>query len=121
MLAAPARRALLLPIVWAWATAVAAAPPDADGRLTLRLRDAALSDVFYVLHDLTGQGYLVDGDVVGRADVEIVDATADEVDRALEGLGPAFSLPGPLRRVSPAGRDPAIPRSGVGDPISLAW
>ena len=43
-------------------------PAPARGALSLRLRDMDLADVFFVLHLLTGQGFLVDEDVRGRVE-----------------------------------------------------
>ncbi len=83
-------------------------PAPGPSRLTLRLRDVAVSAVLFILFRLTGQGYVVDGDVVGQLDVEIVDATPDAIERALEGAGLAFSGPGPIRRVTTAGETPSL-------------
>jgi len=94
-------------------------PAPGPSRLTLRLRDVPVSAVLFILFRLTGQGYVVDGDVVGQLDVEIVDATPDAIERALEGAGLAFSGPGPIRRVTTAGETPSLSRSGSGPPVSL--
>jgi tetratricopeptide (TPR) repeat protein len=90
-------------------------------RLTLRLRDVPLATVLHTLFRLTRQGYVGGGDLVGHMDVEIVDATADEVERTLEATGLAFSEPGKLRRVTLAAEPPTLDRSGSGHPISLDW
>jgi hypothetical protein len=75
------------------------------GPLHLRLRDVDLSDVFQVLHHVTGQGFVVDGDVQGRVSVDLAGL---DLERALSLLGKAgirVSPPGVLRRVSRADRD----------------
>jgi tetratricopeptide (TPR) repeat protein len=97
-------------------------PPEAPApRLTLRLRDVPLNTVLETLFRLAGQGYVTGGDLVGHVDVEIVDATADEVERTLEATGLTFSEPAKLRRVTLAGEQPTLDRSGAGHPISLEW
>jgi tetratricopeptide (TPR) repeat protein len=87
--------------------------------VTLRLRDAPLVDVLYSLFELTGQGYVVDADVVSRADVELTLVTPAEVGRALEQLGLSMSGEGRLRRVTAGTEPPALRLSGVGPPVSL--
>jgi hypothetical protein len=72
-----------------------------QGPLSLRLRDLDMTDVFSVLHGLTGQAFLVDGDVVGRVSVEMSRVTLEE---ALSGIAKSSDLrisdPGLVRRVS---------------------
>jgi hypothetical protein len=72
-----------------------------QGPLSLRLRDLDLTDVFSVLHGLTGQAFLVDGDVVGRVSVELNRVTLEE---ALAAIAKSSDLrvsdPGLVRRVS---------------------
>ncbi|MFI5184068.1 MAG: hypothetical protein ACHQNV_06700 [Vicinamibacteria bacterium] len=72
-----------------------------QGPLSLRLRDLDLTDVFSVLHGLTGQGFLVDGDVAGRVSVELNRVTLEE---ALAAIAKSSDLrvsdPGLVRRVS---------------------
>jgi hypothetical protein len=83
-----------------------------QGPLSLRLRDLDMTDVFSVLHGLTGQAFLVDGDVVGRVSVEMSRVTLEE---ALSNIAKSSDLrisePGLVRRVSlfrnaPAPADP---------------
>ena len=92
--------------------------PSPQGLLTLRLRDVDMADVFRVLHLLTGQGFVVDGDVVGRATVDLTKMTSEEVLQAIEKSGLDVQDAGPVRRVSlsrvPAARTPA----GAGGPAS---
>jgi hypothetical protein len=83
--------------------------PQGVGPLTLRLRDVDLADAFQVLHQLSGQPFLVDGDVVGRVSVELAHVSPDEALAALvKGSGLiATDLP-PIKRISrarPAPRD----------------
>jgi len=66
-----------------------------QGPLSLRLRDVDLTDVFAILHGLTSQAFLVDGDVVGRVSVELNRTTVEE---ALAAIAKATDL-----RVSEAG------------------
>lgn len=113
-----------LPLSWVAAvtfalglTSSAQAQPAAEDTLTLRLRDAPLRDVAHALFELTRQGYVVDSDVVGRADVELVAQTPAEVERALKAVGLALSGPGRMRRVAPVGRDATLRLSGKGFPM----
>src|SRR6185436_13164160 len=62
----------------------AGTPGKGLGPLTLRLRDTDLADVFYALHLLSGQGFVVDGDVIGRATVELHHVTLEEALQALQ-------------------------------------
>ncbi|MGE0452079.1 MAG: hypothetical protein AB7O37_07235 [Vicinamibacteria bacterium] len=86
------------------------------GPLTLRLRDVDLADLFLALHHVTGEGFVVDGDVRGRLDVELGRLSLEEVIAALRKAGLRISEPSPLRRVSLAAiaEAPASP-PGVAD------
>lgn len=93
------------------------------GSYSLRLRDVDLSDLFQVLHRLTTQGFLVDGDVTGRVSTDLSRVTLEEILGLLEKqAGLRVSAPGPLRRVSLArGTAPALPSLGNGMPtVSFA-
>lgn len=84
-------------------------PPQ--GGLNLRLRDVDLADAFQALHLVSGQGFVVDGDVQGRV---TLDLAGIELERALSLLAKAgvrVSPPAPLRRVSRAERE--APRAAV--------
>lgn len=70
------------------------------GPLTLRLRDVDYADVFRVLHLLTAQGFLVDGDVAGRVSLDLSHLAIDEVLLAMEKSGVDVADSGPVRRVS---------------------
>lgn len=91
------------------------------GPLTLRLRDVDFADVFQVLTTLGVGGFVVDGDVAGRASVEITRATLDETLAALRKVsGVEIGATGAVRRVGtprPAGARPA---GDGGPPASFA-
>jgi hypothetical protein len=74
--------------------------PGSVGQLTLRLRGVDAADVFQILTEMTGQGFLVDGDVVGRVSGDLMRVTLEEALNVLEDVGLRVSAPGPLRRVS---------------------
>src|SRR5262249_38322983 len=96
------------------------APSPAAG-LTLRLRDMDLADVFYVLHLLTGQGFVVDEDVRGRINVDLTQVGLDDALAQLARQGVAVSPPGPLRRVSRGATAVAVPStSGEGTAVTFA-
>jgi hypothetical protein len=85
------------------------------GTLSLRLREVDLADVFRVLHLVTSQAFIVDGDVTGRVSLDLTRLTLDEVLTALtkSGLDLSVSDPGPLRRVSAVrGKLPSLPTPG---------
>ena len=83
-----------------------------QGQLTLRLRDVDLADVFRVLHLLTSQGFVVDGDVMGRTTLDLSKLTLEETLLALEKGGLDVQDAGVVRRVSMT-RLPA-PRAAAG-------
>ena len=96
-------------------------PAPARGSLSLRLRDMDLADVFFVLHLLTGQGFLVDEDVRGRVSVEVSQVALDDVLALLAREGVVVSPPGPLRRVSRSASRAVLPApTGEGTPITFA-
>jgi hypothetical protein len=94
-----------------------------QGPLSLRLRDMDLADVFRVLHGLTGQAFLVEGDVVGRVHVDLSRVTLEE---ALAALAKAANLrvepPALVRRVwvargeAPAAKKPTPAPKGAPTP-----
>jgi Tfp pilus assembly protein PilO len=69
------------------------------GALTIRLRDVDLVDAFRVIHDLTGEGFVIDGDVTGRVQLDLERVGVEQAIAALEGGGVQVSPPGRLRRV----------------------
>jgi hypothetical protein len=98
-------------------SSVKAPPPKAttgQGLLTVRLREVDLADVFRVLHLLTGQGFIVDGDVVGRTTVDLTKLTLDEVLLSLEKSGLDVQDAGPVRRVSSTRAAPGRAPAGAG-------
>jgi hypothetical protein len=78
----------------------ASAKAPGKGTLSLRLRDVDYADVFRVIHLLTGQAFLVDGDVTGRVTVELNKVTFEELVAALEKTGIDVQDTGPVRRVA---------------------
>lgn len=83
------------------------------GPLSLRLRDVDLPDVFQVLEVLTGQGFLVDEEVVGRTTMEMAHVELRDVLLALEKLGVRTSESGSIRRAwKKQGTPPSLPAQG---------
>ncbi len=98
------------------------AATDADA-FFLRLRDTHLVDVFFVLNDLISEDFIVDEEVKGRVDLDILTGAAiDDALRALATEGVVIGAP-PLRRVSrgkPAAA--AAPSSAsLSEPITLSF
>ena len=91
---------------------------SAQGQLTLRLRDVDMADVFRVLHLVTGQGFIVDGDVAGRATLDLSRLTLDEALSALEKSGLDVQDAGPVRRVSLQRMAPSRTPAGAGGPAA---
>ena len=89
---------------------VKAGGPKGAGPLTVRLRDVDLADVFKVLHLASGESFVVDGDVAGRATVELQRVSLDEALQALvRGAELRLSGTAPLRRVSVDRKAPLPP------------
>jgi hypothetical protein len=83
------------------------APPK--GPLTLRLREVDLADVFFVLQRVSGQAFAVDGDVAGRATVDLAGVTLEEALAALQkAAGIRVSEAARLRRVTTS-KAPSVP------------
>ena len=112
-------------------TALCAEPPRkhlgtvaarGKGALTIRLRDVDVGAAFFVLHDLTGENFVVDTDVKGLVNVDVENASIDETLRAMRGVGLAVS-DGPLRRVSVAagGRADTPADKYTGEPMSFSF
>jgi len=90
------------------------------GPLDLRLREVDWADVFGVLHQLTGEAFLVDADVTGRVSVDFPGVELEEALALLQKGGVRVS-PGPLRRVSRARAAAARPALAADAPkITLA-
>ena len=91
------------------------------GPLTLRLRDVDLADVFQVLAVLGAGSFVVDGELAGRASVEVTRATFDETLAAVrKGAGVEIAAGGVVRRVGAARPAAARPAADVGPPASFA-
>jgi hypothetical protein len=86
------------------------------GPLTLRAHEIDRADLFFVLHDLTGQAFVVDESVRGRVSVDFTGVTLDEALAALQKSGLSIG-PGPVRRVSASPIAAAAP--DVGPPLPL--
>jgi hypothetical protein len=98
--------------------------PD-KGPLSLRLRDVDLADAFQVLHRLTSQAFLVDGEVTGRVSLDLSRLSLDEIVAVLEKqAGLRVTNGAALRRVSLArsagAASPAPGLPGGGPPVSFA-
>jgi hypothetical protein len=105
------------------AKAAASGKNAAGGPLTLRLRDVDLAEVFFALHALTGAGFLVDGDVAGRASVEFARVTLAEALEALQkSAGLRLASAGGLWRVALDRKTalPPVPAAGGTPAISFA-
>lgn len=89
------------------------------GAFTLRARGLDLVDLFRLLHESTGAGFVIDPEVVGLVDADLEGVTLDEALGALTPLGLHLG-PGPIRRVS---RRPARPSDDdwTGEPTSLTF
>jgi hypothetical protein len=81
------------------------------GPLTIHAHDIDRADLFLVLHDLTGQAFLVDESVRGRVSAELVGVTLDEAIAAFQKAG-LYVGPGPVRRVSMSPIPAATPDNG---------
>ena len=91
------------------------------GPLTLRLRDVDLVDVFQVLAVLGAGSFVVDGELAGRASVEVTRATFDETLAAVrKGAGVEIAAGGIVRRVGAARPAAARPAADGGPPSSFA-
>jgi hypothetical protein len=91
------------------------------GPLTLRLRDLDLADVFQVLAVLGTASFVVDGDLAGRASVEVTRATLDETLAAIrKAAGVEIPTSGVVRRVGRPRASAAPPAADGGPPASFA-
>ncbi|HET9227276.1 MAG TPA: hypothetical protein VFR31_11460 [Thermoanaerobaculia bacterium] len=93
----------------------------ADRALTLRLRGFEMIDFFVLLNELTSASFLLDDDVRGRISVDAEGATLEQVLAALGSAGLSVS-PGPVRRVTKAGKPVAVPRPAdyAAEPIDVS-
>jgi hypothetical protein len=90
------------------------------GGLTMHFRAIDLANLFFALHDVTGESFIVDPDVKGSVDVEVENASLDAVLAAICTLNLVIT-DGPLRRVSRP--NAAAPQSGdyTGSGISTVF
>ncbi len=111
------------PAPWSDVVICGAAPSNQTSSLVLRLRDVHLAEVFQALHELTGEDFIVDGDVGGRASVEVAapDLAAALSDVA-RGAALAITREGRVWRVCRADRQRRAAEAppGVGLPIHLS-
>ena len=91
-----------------------------SGDVSLRLRDVDVPGLARVLHEVAGLDLVVDSDVTGRLDVDVVGATPEEALEALRAAG-VLAGPPPVRRLSRADRPPRPVKEDVwtGNPASL--
>jgi len=88
------------------------------GPLTLRAHEIDRADLFFVLHDLTGQAFVVDESVRGRVNVDFTGVTLDEALAALQRSG-LYIGPGPIRRVSTSPIATTAPDMGPPLPLDV--
>jgi hypothetical protein len=92
------------------------------GPLTLRLRDVDFADVFRALSLVSGQGFVVDADVLGRVDLEVTRVTLEEtLDLISRQTKVEIAEPGPVRRVSRTPPAPAPPALGGGGTAAVSF
>jgi hypothetical protein len=93
-----------------------------DNAFSLRLRNLDLVDVFFLLNDLIAENFVIDQDVKGRIDLDVLEgATVHDALSAVSSAGVVIG-PRPLRRVSrgkPSVSSAQRPSSG-GEPISIS-
>ena len=93
-----------------------AGKPNGVGALTLRLRDVDLADVFGILHEATGQGFVVGGDVRGRVSVDFQKIGLEEALDALAPTGIGVGAPGPIRLVRKSSGAKTLQPAAAGSP-----
>ena len=94
----------------------------AGGPLTLRLRDVDLADTFQVLHLLTSQTFVVDGDVAARVSLDFAQVTLEEALSPLRGAGFVIAAAGPAWRVSKVDQRPPAQGSSAGkEPLRASF
>jgi hypothetical protein len=72
----------------------------APGPITIRANELDTVDLAFVLHDLTGQSFIVDDDVRQRLNVDLEGVTLEEALSALAKVRIFVGPPGALRRIS---------------------
>jgi hypothetical protein len=94
-----------------------------EGPLTLRLRDVDFADVFRALNLISGQGFIVDADVLGRVDLDVTRVTLEEtLELIADRTKVKISEAGPVRRASrtPMGPVPSTLGGGGAAAVSFA-
>jgi hypothetical protein len=89
----------------------------------LRLRNVDLADVFFVLHDLLAESFLVHDDARGRVSLDVrEDANVDDIFNALRSNNSVTIGAKPLRRVTTAKLAPASAPAAAtqGTPIEVS-
>jgi hypothetical protein len=93
---------------------------SSQGPLSLRGRDLDLLDLVLLLAHAAGEAVVVDNDVAGRVDVELMGVTFEAAMGALESLDVYMSPPGRIRRVSLGRRPEALSSApGSGSPVTV--
>lgn len=101
--------------------AMPTAKKPGNGPLTLRLRDMDLADVFQALNLVSGAGFVVDSDVVGRVSLDVTRMTLAEILKLLrDEVKIAIQEDGPVRRVSRVGQETRAPTATGGDAVSFS-
>jgi Pilus assembly protein, PilO len=92
-----------------------------NGPLTLRLREVDFADVFQALSLVSGAGFVVDDNVVGRVSLDVTRATlAETLDLLRRETRVWISERGPVRRVSATPQETPAPGPSGGDPVSFS-
>jgi hypothetical protein len=91
-----------------------------NGPLTMRLRMVDFADVFQVLALISGSGFLVDSDVVGRVSLDVTRTTLEETLTLLRRKARvAIEDSGRVRRVSKVSTERPTSAPAGGDPVSF--
>lgn len=88
------------------------------GAISVHLTRVELADALFVLHEVTGESFVLDGDAGVSVDVNLDAVSLDEALDAFRSAG-VFIGSGPLRRVSRTKHVAPAQKYG-GEPISLA-
>lgn len=91
------------------------------GTLNVRLLNADVAGAFFVLHDVTGENFIVDSNVSGRINLDLENASLQETFAAMSAAGLVVSN-GPLHRVSLAtgSWSPTPEQTYTGHPVSFS-
>jgi hypothetical protein len=86
-----------------------------SGPLNASVRNIEIAEVFHLLHELTGENFILDPDVTGRVDLELEKATLEQ---ALAAIPNVVIGPAPLHRVSRTPK-PGLTQTYTGEPMSM--